>query len=128
MSSTLLLQRGACHYSPPPRSAIATVAPALLTAVSPTLTQPEHAFSAIGMSRALTQGSSLVGPLIGGVLVTLGDQTLLVANMVIYLLAGIGLDRLPRMPGDAGARAAGTLRAIVDGLAYVRGHHALRAF
>jgi len=109
-------------------SLIFTIDTPTRTAVSPTLTQPEHAFSAIGMSRALTQGSSLVGPLIGGVLVTLGDQTLLVANMVIYLLAGIGLDRLPRMPGDAGARTAGTLRAIADGLAYVRGHRALRAF
>jgi predicted MFS family arabinose efflux permease len=98
------------------------------TAVSPMLTQPEHVFSAIGMSRALMQGSSLVGPLIGGLLVPLGDQTLLVANTVVYLFAGIGLNRLRPLPGDPAARAASTLRAIGDGLSYVRGHHALRAF
>ena len=98
------------------------------TAVSPMLTEPQHVFSAIGLARALMQGSSLIGPLIGGLLVPLGDQTLLVANTVVYLLAGIGLDRLPRLPADPGARASSARRAMVEGLSYVRGHLALRAF
>ena len=98
-------------------------------AISPLLTAPRHAFSAIGITRATMASSALIGPLLGGILILpLGVGWLLVVNAAMYALAGLGLDRVRALPPDARLRASTAWQSLRDGVAHVWVRPTLRGF
>src|ERR1700687_407975 len=79
-------------------AAVAFDQPARL-AMSPTLVPPEESFAAISITRSTMLASSLIGPLVGGLLIgPLGTGGVLVACAGLFAASGLGLRRIRSAP------------------------------
>lgn len=98
-------------------------------AISPMLTPPADALSAISITRSTMQASAIVGPLVGGLLIgPLGTGSLLVLNAELYAISGLGSGRLRPLPAMVAAGGVSPLDSLLEGLRYVGARPALRAF
>jgi MFS family permease len=91
-------------------------------ALVPGLVEPEHLVSAVAMNGMAVNLSVLLGPLLGGALITpLGIGGLLLLNAVSYLASLLSLALIPaqRVPYEAGSRMS-MVDSIRAGLSYVR--------
>ena len=101
--------------------------PASLSMV-PALVSLRDAFGAISITRATMQAASLVGPLIGGVLlIPFGVGGVMVLVTVLYLLSGLGLSRLRAVPPGSISHP-NPIEAFREGVAHVRREPTLRGF
>lgn len=94
--------------------------------IVPFLVPARDMFQGLGGMRSMTQTATVVGPLLGGLLVLrvgLGELMLFVA--VLFGVSAAGLRRLPPVPAY-GNGSTGTIGALTDGLAYVRDRPTLR--
>jgi MFS family permease len=89
-------------------------------AALPRLVPPNQLVPAQAVMNLYFNVTAVAGPAVGGLLVaTFGVQAAYVAAMVSFVLAIVILSRLMPLPPDEGAPRA-NMRAILDGLAYVR--------
>src|SRR5438309_11522738 len=95
-------------------------------AMVPRLVSDRELMSAIGLNSAAFNGATLVGPLIGGVLIIpFGVGGLMVLNAVSYFAVVAALLVMRAQPVDTGCRAP-MLDSIREGLSYLRGDPVLR--
>src|SRR5712691_5905166 len=96
-------------------------------AMVPRLVSDKELLSAIGLNSAAFNGATLVGPLIGGVLIIpFGVGWLMMINAFSYLaIVGALLLMRPQPVVDYGARLS-LLESIREGLSFIRGDPVLR--
>src|SRR5438309_1671352 len=95
-------------------------------AMVPRLVSDRELMSAIGLNSAAFNGATLVGPLIGGVLIIpFGVGGLMVLNAVSYFAVVAALLVMRAQPVDTGRRAP-MLDSIREGLSYLRHDPVLR--
>ena len=96
-------------------------------AMVPRLVPPRQLMSAIGLSSAAFNGATLVGPLIGGVLIVpFGIGGLMLVNAISYLAVIIALRLMSPQPIIAPTRAASMLESIREGVRFIRREPVLR--
>ncbi len=101
-------------------------APARLSLVQ-TIVGPGQAFSAIGMIRVARQAASIIGPLIGGIVILwFGVGGVMLVNSALFLAAGFGLGRLASVPGVPVEEGFSAVKSFREGLGYVAGAPRLR--
>ena len=90
------------------------------TSATPRLVPPERLRAAIALGQLSFNGSSVLGPIVAGVLIgTVGVAGAYVADVVTYGISLLMLARMRPIPPLAGAGRAG-LEAIREGLRFVR--------
>jgi len=95
-------------------------------AMVPRLVTDRELMSAIGLNSAAFNGATLVGPLIGGVLIIpFGVGGLMLINAISYLAVVAALLVIAPQPSDARRRLS-MLASIREGLAYIRRDPVLR--
>src|ERR671936_857104 len=95
-------------------------------AMVPRLVSDRELMSAIGLNSAAFNGATLVGPLIGGVLIIpFGVGGLMVLNAISYFAVVAALLVMRAQPVDNGRRAS-MLESIREGLSYIRYDPVLR--
>src|SRR5947209_6687313 len=95
-------------------------------AMVPRLVSDRELMSAIGLNSAAFNGATLVGPLLGGVLIIpFGVGGLMLLNAVSYLAIVVALFLMRPQPVDAGVRRP-LLESIREGLVFIRGDPVLR--
>ncbi|TMF65553.1 MAG: MFS transporter [Chloroflexi bacterium] len=95
-------------------------------AMVPRLVSDRELMSAIGLNSAAFNGATLVGPLLGGVLIIpFGVGGLMLLNAVSYLAIVVALFLMRPQPVDAGVRRP-LLESIREGLSFIRGDPVLR--
>src|SRR5438874_2424421 len=95
-------------------------------AMVPRLVSDRHLMSAIGLNSAAFNGATLVGPLVGGLLIIpFGVGGLMIINAISYLAIVIALLVMRAQPVDTGRRAP-MLDSIGEGLSYLRHDPVLR--
>jgi predicted MFS family arabinose efflux permease len=93
----------------------------LRQAIVPRLAGPEHLVSAVGLNSTAINLSSLIGPVLGGVLIgTVGIGGLMLVNAASYLAVLLSLLLVPAQPSLATEPRGGLLASIREGFAYVR--------
>jgi predicted MFS family arabinose efflux permease len=91
-------------------------------AIFPRLARREDLVSAVGLNSTAVNLSSLLGPLLGGLLIgPMGIGALMLLNAVSYLTALLSLVLIPTQPSLSNGTRAGMLASIREGLAHVRG-------
>src|SRR3984885_1122944 len=94
-------------------------------AAVPALVAPRHLVPAYASSQAVSQVGSVVGPALAGLLIgAVHLQWVYAMTAVIYLLTALAAVRLPAIPPAPEAGPPG-LRAIAEGLRYLRGRQAM---
>ena len=82
--------------------------------------------AANSLNMTVFQAGAIAGPLVGGVLIPVVGFSWLYLIDTITLFATLGaVIRLPRLPVEDALRGTPGLRAVVDGLSYLRGHPVL---
>ena len=95
-------------------------------AMVPRLVSDRELMSAIGLNSAAFNGATLVGPLLGGVLIIpFGVGGLMLLNAVSYLAIVVALFLMRPQPVDASVRRP-LLESIREGLVFIRGDPVLR--
>jgi predicted MFS family arabinose efflux permease len=90
------------------------------TSATPRLVPPERLRAAIALGQLSFNGSSVLGPIVAGILIgTVGVAGAYVADVVTYGISLLMLARMRPIPPLAGAGRAG-LEAIREGLRFVR--------
>lgn len=93
----------------------------------PRLVTDRELMSAIGLNSAAFNGATLIGPLIGGVLIIpFGVGGLMAINALSYLSIIVALLLMRPQPVTESGRRQSMLEAISEGLRYVRGDPVLR--
>ena len=78
--------------------------------------------AANSLNMTVLQAGAIAGPLVGGALIPVVGFSWLYLVDTITLFATLGaVIRLPRLPVEGGVRGAPGLRAVVEGLSYLRG-------
>ena len=96
-------------------------------AMVPRLVPPEQLMSAIGLSSAAFNGATLVGPLIGGVLIVpFGVGGLMLVNAISYLAVIVALLLMSPQPIVAPTRTTSMFDSIREGVRYIRREPVLR--
>ena len=96
-------------------------------AMVPRLVPPRQLMSAIGLSSAAFNGATLVGPLVGGILIVpFGVGGLMLVNAVSYFAVVAALLVIAPQPLPAPGRRRTMLESIREGLGYIRREPALR--
>lgn len=97
-------------------------------AMVPRLVTERQLMSAIGLNSAAFNGATLVGPLIGGVLIVpFGVGGLMLVNAVSYFAVVIALQLIaPQPPSTTAAERGPLLEAIREGVRYIRREPVLR--
>ena len=97
-------------------------------AMVPRLVSEGQLMSAIGLNSAAFNGATLIGPLIGGVLIVpFGVGGLMLANAISYFAVVIALLLIaPQPPITAAAQRRPMLESIREGVAYIRHEPVLR--
>jgi MFS family permease len=92
----------------------------------PRLVTDKDLMSAIGLNSAAFNGATLIGPLIGGVLIIpFGVGGLMLINAISYLAVVAALLVIAPQPSEVRQRLS-MLASIREGLAYIRGDPVLR--
>src|SRR5213593_3522070 len=95
-------------------------------AMVPRLVSDKELMSAIGLNSAAFNGATLVGPLIGGVLIIpFGVGGLMVINAISYVAIVVALVLMRPQPVDA-VRHLPLIESIREGLSFIRGDPVLR--
>src|SRR5690349_1108355 len=95
------------------------------SAVLPKLLPAAELPAANSLNMTVMMAGAIAGPLVGGALIPLIGYSWLYLVDTITLFATLGaVVRLPRLPVEGAAGTPG-LRAVVDGLGYLRGHPVL---
>ncbi len=90
-------------------------------AMVPRLVSDRELMSAIGLNSAAFNGATVVGPLLGGVLLApIGVGGLMALNAMSYLAIIVALVAMTPHRVEAPLRAMSTLESIREGLAYIR--------
>jgi MFS family permease len=97
-------------------------------AMVPRLVPDRQILSAIGLNSAAFNGATLIGPLIGGVLIVpFGIGGLMLVNAISYLAVIVALMRISPQPVIAAARrGVSMIDSIREGLGYIRREPVLR--
>src|SRR3989442_2988096 len=96
-------------------------------AMVPRLVPDRQLMSAIGLNSAAFNGATLVGPLIGGVLIVpFGVGGLMLANAISYFAVVAALLVIAPQPMSVPARQRSLLDSITEGIGYVRREPVLR--
>jgi MFS family permease len=96
-------------------------------AMVPRLVPERQLMSAIGLNSAAFNGATLVGPLIGGVLIVpFGIGGLMLVNAISYLAVLAALTVISPQPVNAPARNRSMLESIREGVGYIRREPVLR--
>jgi MFS family permease len=94
-------------------------------AAVPALVAPRYLVPAYASTQAVSQVGSVVGPALAGLLIdAVHLEWVYATTAVIYLLTALAAARLPAIPPAPEAGRPG-LRAIVEGLRYLRGRQAM---
>jgi MFS family permease len=94
-------------------------------AAVPALVAPRHLVPAYAATQAVSQVGSVVGPALAGLAIeAVHLQWVYAVTAVIYLLTALAAARMPAIPPAPEAGRPG-LRAIVEGLRYLRGRQAM---
>jgi MFS family permease len=95
------------------------------SAVLPKLLPAAQLPAANSLNMTVMQAGAIAGPLVGGALIPLvGFSWLYLADTITLFATLAAVVRLPRLPVEGAAGTPG-LRAVIDGLAYLRGHPVL---
>ena len=95
------------------------------SAVLPRLLPDEQLPAANSLNMTVMQAGAIAGPLVGGALIpVVGFSWLYLVDTVTLFATLTAVVRLPRLRVEGAAGTPG-LRAVVDGLAYLRGHPVL---
>jgi MFS family permease len=95
------------------------------SAVLPKLLPDEHLPAANSLNMTVMQAGAIAGPLVGGALIpVVGFSWLYLVDTLTLFATLSAVVRLPRLPVEGAAGTPG-LRAVIDGLAYLRGHPVL---
>ena len=95
-------------------------------AMVPRLVSDKELMSAIGLNSAAFNGATLVGPLIGGVLIIpFGVGGLMIINAISYVAIVVALVLMRPQPVDA-VRHLPLIESIREGLSFIRGDPVLR--
>ncbi|HEU4810922.1 MAG TPA: MFS transporter [Nocardioides sp.] len=96
------------------------------SAILPKLLPLELLPAANSLNMTVLQAGAIAGPLVGGVLIPVVGFSWLYLIDTITLFATLGaVVRLPRLPVVDALRGTPGLRAVIDGLSYLRGHPVL---
>jgi len=97
-------------------------------AMVPRLVDEPQLMSAIGLNSAAFNGATLIGPLVGGVLIVpFGVGGLMLVNAISYFAVVAALVLMaPQPSGSEGARSRSMLESIREGVSYVRREPVLR--
>ncbi|MGH2473377.1 MAG: MFS transporter [Candidatus Limnocylindria bacterium] len=96
-------------------------------AMVPRLVSDEKLMSAIGLNSAAFNGATLVGPLVGGVLIIpFGVGGLMLINAITYLAIVVALLLMRPQPAVESTRKLSMLELIREGLSFIRGDPVLR--
>ncbi len=96
-------------------------------AMVPRLVSERELMSAIGLNSAAFNGATLIGPLIGGVLIVpFGVGGLMLVNSVSYLAVVIALLVISPQPAHERARRVSMVHSIREGVRYIRREPVLR--
>jgi len=96
-------------------------------AMVPRLVPDRQILSAIGLNSAAFNGATLIGPLIGGVLIVpFGIGGLMLVNAISYLAVIVALLRISPQPVAVPERQHSLLESIREGLGYIRREPVLR--
>ncbi len=96
------------------------------SAVLPRLLPPEQLPAANALNMTVMQAGAIAGPLVGGALIPVLGFSVLYAVDTFTLFATLwAVIRLPALPIEGSSGEAPGLRAVLDGLAYLRGHRVL---
>jgi len=94
----------------------------------PLLVGPRELMNAIGLNSAAFNGPGIIGPAIGGILVsTVGVADTFYLNAVSYVAVLIALAAMSPKPPLPVKQRPGIWHELIDGLAYVRGQPAILA-
>lgn len=94
--------------------------------LTPQTVPPSQAITALSMSRAAMMACSLIGPLIGGLLIVQIDVGgLMIVNALLYGAAILGLTRLPKYPSTAAVLSP--FQSFREGFSYIRAEPRLRS-
>jgi MFS family permease len=95
------------------------------SAVLPRLLEPQHLPAANSLNMTVMMAGAIAGPMVGGALIPVTGFSLLYLIDTLTLFATLGaVVRLPKLPVEGAVGAPG-LRAVIDGLGYLRGHPVL---
>jgi MFS family permease len=95
------------------------------SAVLPKLLPDAQLPAANSLNMTVMMAGAIAGPLVGGALIpVVGFSWLYLIDTVTLFATLAAVVRLPRLPVEGAAGAPG-LRAVIDGLAYLRGHPVL---
>jgi MFS family permease len=95
------------------------------SAVLPKLLPAAQLPAANSLNMTVMQAGAIAGPLVGGALIPLvGFSWLYLADTITLFATLAAVVRLPRLPVEGAAGTPG-VRAVIDGLAYLRGHPVL---
>jgi MFS family permease len=96
------------------------------SAVLPRLLPPDQLPAANALNMTVMQAGAIAGPLVGGALIPVLGFSALYAVDTFTLFATLwAVIRLPALPIEGSSGAAPGLRAVLDGLTYLRGHRVL---
>jgi MFS family permease len=96
------------------------------SAVLPRLLPPAQLPAANALNMTVMQAGAIAGPLVGGALIpVLGFSALYAVDTCTLFATLWAVIRLPALPIEGSSGAAPGLRAVLDGLAYLRGHRVL---
>ena len=95
------------------------------SAILPKLLPSAQLPAANSLNMTVMQAGAIAGPLVGGALIpVIGFSWLYLADTITLFATLAAVVRLPRLPVEGAVGAAG-LRAVIDGLSYLRGHPVL---
>ncbi|WP_246005049.1 MFS transporter [Nocardioides marmorisolisilvae] len=95
------------------------------SAVLPKLLEPKDLPAANSLNMTVMMAGAIAGPMVGGALIPVTGFSLLYLIDTITLFATLSaVVRLPKLPVEGAAGTPG-LRAVIDGLGYLRGHPVL---
>ncbi|MCW2855391.1 MAG: major facilitator superfamily 1 [Marmoricola sp.] len=95
------------------------------SAILPKLLTAAELPAANSLNMTVLQAGAIAGPMVGGVLIPIAGYSLLYLIDTLTLFATLSaVVRLPKLPVEGAAGTPG-LRAVIDGLGYLRGHPVL---
>jgi MFS family permease len=95
------------------------------SAVLPKLLPSAQLPAANSLNMTVMQAGAIAGPMVGGALIpVVGFSWLYLADTITLFATLAAVVRLPRLPVEGAAGTPG-LRAVIDGLSYLRGHPVL---
>jgi MFS family permease len=96
------------------------------SAVLPKLVPLHQLPAANSLNITIFQAGAIAGPLVGGVLIpVVGFSWLYLIDTLTLFATLSAVVRLPRLPVEGAVRGTPGLRAVIDGLSYLRGHPVL---